>query len=80
VEVNVESSQHLRIDLVMAQGDSVRGVLEPYISPDCNCTVSTTFFGAVKGDAITGRFETRNRSEVRAAGSWELKRVGDATR
>jgi len=77
---HVQSSQYLRIDIVMAQGDSVRGVLEPYISPDCECTVSTTFFGAVKGDQIAGRFETRNRGEVRAAGSWELKRVGDAMR
>jgi hypothetical protein len=77
---HVQSSQHLRIDIVMAQGDSVRGVLEPYIAPDCECAVSTMFFGAVNGDRITGRFETRNRGEVRAAGSWELKRVSDASR
>jgi len=77
---HVQLSQHLRIDVVMAQGDSVRGVLEPYVLPDCECTVSTTFFGAVHGDQITGRFETRNRGEVRATGSWELKRVGDPSR
>jgi len=74
--LHVQSPTQLRIDLVIAQGDSVRGVLEPYISPDCECAVSTTFFGQLRGDRIDGRFETRNGGRVRAEGKWELKRVG----
>jgi hypothetical protein len=74
-QLHVQSPTQLRIDLVIVQGDSVRGVLEPYISPDCECAVSTTFFGRVRGDRIDGRFETRNAGRVRAEGKWELKRV-----
>ena len=77
---HVHSATQLRIDLVMAQGDSVRGVLEPYISPDCECAVSTTFFGRVSGNRIDGRFETRNGGRVRAEGRWELKRVSGGSR
>jgi hypothetical protein len=72
--LHVLSPAQLRIDLVIAQGDSVRGVLEPYISPDCECTVSTTFYGQLRGDRIDGRFETRNAGRVRAEGKWELER------
>jgi len=78
--MHVQSSQTLRVDFVAVQADSVRGVLEPYISPDCACTVSTTFFGQLLGNQITGRFETRNGGMVRAEGFWELKRVADAPR
>lgn len=72
--LHVQSPTQLRIDLVIAQGDSVRGVLEPYISPDCECAVTTTFFGQVHGDRIDGRFETRNAGRIRAEGKWELER------
>ena len=77
---HVQSSQTLRVDFVAVQGDSVRGVLEPYIAPDCECTVSTTFFGQVLGNQITGRFETRGGGKVRAEGFWELKRAAEAPR
>ena len=77
--VHVKTATQLRIDLVLVKSDSVRGVLEPYISPDCECAVSTTFFGQVRGDRIDGRFETRSAGRVRAEGNWELKRViGDS--
>ncbi|HEX7978570.1 MAG TPA: hypothetical protein VF461_08210 [Gemmatimonadaceae bacterium] len=72
--LHVQSPTRLRIDLVIAQGDSVHGVLEPYISPDCECAVSTTFFGRVSGNRIDGRFETRSAGRVRAEGKWELER------
>jgi len=77
---HVQSAQTLRVDFVKVQADSVRGVLEPYISPDCECRVSTTFFGQLLGNQINGRFETRSAGMVRAEGSWQLKRVGDAPR
>jgi len=78
--LHVQSPTQLRIDIVTAQGDSVRGVLEPYISPDCECTVSTTFFGRLSGDRIDGRFETRNAGRIRAEGKWELKRASGDSR
>ena len=73
--MHATSAQQLRIDFVAAQGDSIRGTLEPYIAPDCECTVNTTFFGQVRSDKITGTFQTRSAGRVRADGSWEMRRV-----
>ena len=76
--LHVHSPQQLRIDVVRIEADSIRGVLEPYVAPDCECIVTTTFTGRVTGDRITGGFETRAGGRVRAEGSWEMKRVGDS--
>jgi len=73
--MHASSAQQLRIDFVAAQGDSVRGTLEPYVAPDCECTVNTTFFGQLRSDKITGTFLTRSAGRVRAEGSWEMRRV-----
>ena len=45
--LHVHSPQQLRIDVIRVQADSIRGVLEPYVAPDCECTVTTTFTGRV---------------------------------
>jgi hypothetical protein len=78
-QMHVQSAQGLRIDFASIRADSVRGTLERYIAPDCDCVVTSTFFGRVQGDRITGRFETRNAGRVLAEGSWEMKRVGGGT-
>jgi hypothetical protein len=75
--LHVRSPQRLRIDVVRVEAGSIRGVLEPYVDPDCDCTVTTTFTGRVEGDRITGDFSTRAAGRVRAEGSWEMKRVGE---
>jgi len=77
--LHVQSPTHLRIDYVMAKGDSLRGVLEPYISPDCECAVITTFFGQAHGNRMAGLFETRSGDRLRAQGSWELARRSDGS-
>ena len=77
-QMHVQAAQGLRIDFASIQADSVRGTLEPYVAPDCGCVVSSTFFGRVQGERITGRFETRNAGRVLAEGSWEMKRVRGA--
>ena len=46
---HVRSSQALRIDFVSVSGGGLTGTLEPYIAPDCNCQVSTTFTGRQVG-------------------------------
>ena len=74
--MHVRSPQQLRIDFVAIRADSVRGVLEPYVAPDCECTVSTTFLGQVRGNEIKGTFQTRNAGRVQAEGAWEMKRSG----
>jgi len=74
---HVSSPQRLRIDFVAADADSIRGVLEPYVAPDCECTVTTTFTGRVVAGRITGSFRTSAGGRPQAEGSWEMKRVGD---
>ncbi|MFL5617465.1 MAG: hypothetical protein ACJ79A_03615 [Gemmatimonadaceae bacterium] len=76
--MHVGSPQQLRIDFAAVRADSIRGVLEPYIGPDCQCTLNTTFFGQVRGSEIKGTFQTRSGGRMQADGSWEMKRVGDA--
>ena len=73
--MHATSAQSLRIDFVAVRADSVRGTLEPYIAPDCECSVNTTFFGQVRSDKIAGTFVTRSAGRVRAEGSWEMRRV-----
>ena len=80
VRTRVNSPRQLRIDFVAIQADSIRGTLEPYVLPECECVVSTTFVGQVRGSQITGSFETRQAGRLRAEGSWEMKRVADASR
>jgi hypothetical protein len=78
--MHVQSAQQLRIDFVTAHADGVRGTLEPYVSPECTCTVNTTFIGRMRGDEITGTFETRSAGRVIAAGQWAMHRVSDGGR
>lgn len=73
---HVQSAQRLRIDFVTARADTVRGMLEPYLLPECDCVATTTFEGAVRGDVISGTFETTGRGGLRSRGSWEMRRVG----
>jgi hypothetical protein len=57
--VHARQAQSLRIDFVNVSFGGVRGVLEPYIAPDCQCAVTTHFTGAIVGDTIRGTFITR---------------------
>jgi hypothetical protein len=68
------SSQALRIDFVRIGGGMVSGTLEPYIAPDCNCQVSTTFTGNVAGDTIRGTFVTNGPQGGNRDGRWMMAR------
>lgn len=67
-------AQSLRVDFARVTSDSVTGVLEPYIAPDCECEVSTTFIGAIVGDTIRGTFATRGMPGGNRDGAWRLVR------
>jgi hypothetical protein len=68
------SSQALRIDFVRVGAGMVSGTLEPYIAPDCECQVSTTFTGNVLGDTIRGTFVTNGRQGSNRDGMWIMTR------
>lgn len=74
VDVQRLESRPLRIAFVMAQGDSVAGMMDPY--PDENgAMLATRFVGRVRGDAIRGTFQSRNLSTSELnTGTWNVKR------
>jgi hypothetical protein len=68
------STQALRIDFVRVGGAMISGTLEPYVAPDCNCPVSTTFTGNVLGDTIRGTFVTNGTQGGNREGMWLMAR------
>jgi hypothetical protein len=75
-ERHVSSPASLRITFVRVRGGTVEGSLEPYIAPDCNCTVSTVFRGTLQGNEIRGDFVTRGAGGLHQTGSWSVRRTG----
>ena len=71
---HASSTQALRIDFVRVGGSMVSGTLEPYMAPDCNCQVSTTFTGNVVGDTIRGTFITNGPQGGNRDGMWMMAR------
>jgi hypothetical protein len=55
-------------------GGDVEGALEPYVAPDCQCTVRTAFMGRVVGDTIRGSFVTRGTMTAPQTGVWAVAR------
>jgi hypothetical protein len=67
--------QVLAITFVRAAGDSVSGALAPYTSPDCACSLTTTFVGRIQGDVIEGTFTTRGEgASGLQSGRWRVAR------
>lgn len=69
----------LQIEFVRCQGGTVRGTLEPYRDPVCDCLVYTDFEGVLDGDQITGRFRMwpseGTRNTPLEEGSWKITRT-----
>ncbi len=68
------SPQLLSIAFVALAGRRVRGTLEPYVAPDCQCRVRTTFTGTIAGDIVSGTFVTRTEDGVEQTGRWRVTR------
>jgi hypothetical protein len=66
--------QVLSISFVNAEGGVVRGTMDPYHDPDCNCEVQTTFEGIRRGDSMEGTFTTTGAATV-ATGKWSMHRA-----
>jgi hypothetical protein len=64
----------LSVRFVDIIGGEVEGALEPYVAPDCDCTVVTRFTGAVRSDTIRGTFITRGRLIPPQTGVWAVAR------
>ena len=65
----------LRARFVAIDGNVVRGELEPYIAPDCQCVVTTVFRGVLQGDRIEGAYVTRGDGGLQREGRWYVARA-----
>jgi hypothetical protein len=66
----------LNIRVVRVEHDQVRGTMEPYWDPDCDCRAQTAFEGKVSGKRITGTFSSHRESSDRRllTGEWYVDR------
>ena len=71
---HASAPEFLRITFVHVSDGVVEGSLEPYIAPDCKCTVRTVFRGTIRGDAIAGEYVTRGEGGLRQNGTWTVRR------
>ena len=67
--------QVLNISFVNASGGVVKGTMDPYRDPDCDCEVETTFVGRVTGGTIEGTFtSTSSGATPITTGRWKMTR------
>lgn len=72
---HVRTEQSLSIHFARVDGTNVHGSIEPYLAPDCHCSVSTTFVGTIRGDTISGTFVTRYPTGGSDQGRWQVTRL-----
>lgn len=67
--------QILNINFVNASGGVLRGTMDPYRDPACDCRVVTTFVGRLSGDTIEGTFTTTPEGAgTLTTGRWRMTR------
>jgi len=66
--------QVLTIRFVRLEGDRVTGALDPYLDPECDCRVFTTFEGRLAGERLRGTFVTRGEPRGSVSGTWSVER------
>ena len=68
--------QMLNINFVSATGGVLRGTMDPYTDPSCDCSVQTTFVGRLSGDTIEGTFTTTPQGSAGSitTGRWKMTR------
>jgi hypothetical protein len=69
------SADTLSVQFVRVAGGGVRGELEAYTAPDCECRVRTIFTGTIEGNVVSGSFLTTTEWGGTQAGSWRMVRV-----
>ena len=67
--------QVLNINFINAAGGVLRGTMDPYTDPSCDCQVQTTFVGRQSGDTIEGTFTTTPSGKAPiTTGRWKITR------
>jgi hypothetical protein len=74
-EMSVPMTQLLTIRFVRVADGRVSGELDPYHAPDCDCALLTRFLGTMRGDTISGTYQTSGGSLAdRGTGEWRVVR------
>jgi hypothetical protein len=67
--------QVLTIRFVRIEGGRISGRLDPYVEPDCACTLHTVFTGELKGDTLAGAYTSRLQTTGQEQhGRWSVTR------
>ena len=67
--------QPLKVRFIRLGGSRVSGTLDPYLDPDCNCPVKTTFEGRITSvNTIEGTFVTSGTGVQTSSGTWKVNR------
>jgi hypothetical protein len=75
VDETLRTMQVLNIRFIETSEGALAGVLDPYIDPNCNCEVKTSFNGAIHGDRIEGTFTSKPiAGGPEATGQWSVTR------
>lgn len=66
----------LMIRFVRVSGNEISGAIDPYESPDCRCTLYTSFQGTIEGNRISGELLIRHSERHAPAqrGTWWAER------
>jgi hypothetical protein len=65
----------LTIRFVRVRGGEVTGRLDPWRDPACGCRVVTTFRGSLKGNRLSGRYDSYHEESGRTVtGKWKAER------
>ena len=73
-QAHAQSADVLRVAFVRVGAGRVSGMLEPYVAPDCQCRVTTSFSGTVRDNVIEGTFVTRGGSGLEQSGQWRVSK------
>src|SRR5215470_1870611 len=69
------AARELKLKFIQVEGRRLSGTMAPYTDPLCNCTVETTFVGALKGNLLEGTFTTRPLGgSTEQGGTWSATR------
>jgi hypothetical protein len=68
----------LKIQFVEIARRELRGRIDPYVDPTCDCTVQTEFVGLMRGSTVAGTFTSRLEGRGGArTGTWAVQRVSN---
>lgn len=75
IKIDPNFPELLTIKFVEVEGGKVMGELAPYWDPEMQRRMYTSFEGVLKGDSITGTFESRiDQSPIYFNGQWKVMR------